>query len=439
MALTSPSPQPVPPPVGVTRPAPAKRPGPVGEPSSSSIREPEPTPKSAPIHDAETPQVEDARANGPLRVALDLRETAMPASCYLDGLLHGFEAIDAPIQFTLIGPEREVPGGLQVERWIDAPKDGRALRRTNRRPKRGPLDPGDVDLVHSLGAAVPPIHAPRYLLTLHDLPESAVSGFGARWLRRWKLGRSLRRNVRLVTTSGQPRDVLETLLPRHGEAIWMIHSGPGDVRACLRRPGRNGRGRETETSADVRTKRWFLTTSGAGKSANMEFLISAMALWYRKRIEAPRLIWAGGEGEEIDVRWSRIPARARHHIRVMPVASDEARDQLFDEAIAFIIPDLEPKHAYDALEAMNRGVPVLCARRRPFTDLLGQAPLWFDPRDSSTLWRALDGLLDDRTLRPDVVARGLREAARYDWCETAEMTLGAYRQLMRTFPGAAGK
>jgi glycosyltransferase involved in cell wall biosynthesis len=268
---------------------------------------------------------------------------------------------------------------------------------------------------------------PRYLLTIHDLEASMGPGWTTRFIHRWGLRRATGRNLRLIATSAKARDALDMLSPRLRESIWMIHSGPGNVRAF---PA------SARASASVAHKRWFLTTSEGGRAENMNFLIAAMALWYRKRPDAPRLIWAGDASSEMQDRWTRIPARARHHIRVMPVESEEMRDQLFGEAIALIIPDLEPAHAYDALEAMSRGVPVMCARRRPFTDLLGQAPLWFDPRDSSTLWRALDALLDDATLRPEVVRRGLREAARYDWRDTAEMTLGAYRQLMRTFPGS---
>lgn len=364
---------------------------------------------------------------GTLHVAIDARTDGRPSSAaYLDGLVAGLGAIGAPVRLTVIGRERELPRGARIERWIDTDQDagGGAVL----------LHASGIDLVHAIGSRAPGIRARRYLLTVHDLhelapPRGVAWGLGKglhRQFQKIDLHRAVRRNSRIIVTSAKARDELEALAPRLRDAVWMIHSGAG-------RPREDGRAGEAPPSA--RARRWFLTTSGTGKAENMDFLIAAMALWYRRRPEAPRLIWAGGGADETEARWARIPARARRHIRVMTDVSAETREQLFDEALGMVLPDLEPTHAYDALEAMRRGVPVMCARRRPFTDLLGQAPLWFDPRDSSTLWRSLDALLDDPVLQIDAAHRSRREAERYDWRETAEMTLGAYRQLMRTFPG----
>lgn len=370
--------------------------------------------------------------SGVLHVAVDARTSERPSSeAYLEGLVAGLTAIRAPVKLTLIGRERELARGARIERWIDADADmdGSSML----------LHASGIDLVHAIGSRAPGVRARRYLLTVHDVGDLMPAARAASWdvgrgvrrqMQKFDLGRAVRRNARIVVTSAKAKDELEAETPRLREAIWMIHSGPG-------RPGWSGALAAAQAPrADAgRAKRWFLTTGGTTKPENMDFLIAAMALWYRRRPEAPRLVWAGGGEAETEERWARIPARARRHIRVMTALTAETREQLFDEALGMVLPDLEPTHAYDALEAMRRGVPVMCARRRPFTDLLGQAPLWFDPRDSSTLWRSLDALLDDPVLYADAAHRSRREAERYDWRETAEMTLGAYRQLMRTFPG----
>jgi len=58
---------------------------------------------------------------------------------------------------------------------------------------------------------------------------------------------------------------------------------------------------------------------------------------------------------------------------------------------------------------------------------VGDAGLMVPPTDANALGEALLRLLNDADLRAEMRERGLRQAGRFSWRETAERTLAAYR------------
>ena len=133
-------------------------------------------------------------------------------------------------------------------------------------------------------------------------------------------------------------------------------------------------------------------------------------------------------------RTLRLPAHARDKIILEPYADDARIESLYAGAAALVFPSLDEGFGLPPLEAMARGVPVLCSRRRPMLNFLGAAPIWFDPEDSSTLWRALDQITDDPTTAAEAAQRGLAQAAKFSWAICAKETLEAYRQTINPDP-----
>ncbi len=79
---------------------------------------------------------------------------------------------------------------------------------------------------------------------------------------------------------------------------------------------------------------------------------------------------------------------------------------------------------------MSCGAPVLTGNLTSLPEVVGDAGLTVDPFDTDALAEALARLIDDDALRATLSERGLRRARRFDWRETARMTLQVYRSVM---------
>ena len=90
------------------------------------------------------------------------------------------------------------------------------------------------------------------------------------------------------------------------------------------------------------------------------------------------------------------------------------------------------------LEAMACGTPVICANGSSLPEVVGDpsagsgqaAAIQVDPLDVDALAATIGRVLGDEALAEELRGRGLRQAARFTWTQTAQQTLAVYRSQM---------
>jgi glycosyltransferase involved in cell wall biosynthesis len=75
----------------------------------------------------------------------------------------------------------------------------------------------------------------------------------------------------------------------------------------------------------------------------------------------------------------RYALRHPQRFRFLPYVDDEELMRLYREAFCFLYPTLNEGFGYPPLEAMSQGTPVLASATGPLPEVLGDAPLYFDP------------------------------------------------------------
>ena len=111
----------------------------------------------------------------------------------------------------------------------------------------------------------------------------------------------------------------------------------------------------------------------------------------------------------------------------------EARDlpALYQGAAMFVFPSLHEGFGLPIHEAMASGIPVITSNRDTLPEVAGEAALYIDPLDEDDIVRTILRLLEDTTLREQLIKKGVQQARRFSWRETAEKTVEVYRELQR--------
>ncbi|MBI1785337.1 glycosyltransferase family 4 protein [Candidatus Sumerlaeota bacterium] len=377
-----------------------------------------------------TPHPAAAPPNSPLRVALDLRLINHSGiGSYLAGLLSGFAEIQAPVQWTFIGPKCEIPASLEVAEWIEF--NGRLYGADEfwHYPKTP-----NVDLIHYPHYNLPLVTPARRVVTVYDLFHLRYGTFAKRLYQRLFMTRLAWSDALVAAISEKTADEIRAASSIAPERIHVIPLGAGRPYVKAKTPRRP----QPLKLADGRTINppWLMALGIDKPHKNIDFLIAAAAMWYLRRGEGPPLIWMGPAAEELQKRILSIPAYSRQSIFIEPYSSSERVEELYAGAMGLVFPSLDEGFGLPPLEAMARGVPVLCSRRKPMTDILGDAPIWFDPDDSATLWRALDMLVDNPDVRKAASDQGKRQAEKYGWARTARETLALYQEAIQSKPSA---
>jgi glycosyltransferase involved in cell wall biosynthesis len=86
------------------------------------------------------------------------------------------------------------------------------------------------------------------------------------------------------------------------------------------------------------------------------------------------------------------------------------------------------------LEAMASSLPIACSNRDPMPEVLGDAGLYFDPEQPSSLAEILLRLMKDHELRRWSAEKGYQRSKDYSWNRCANETFSFLSQVARDFP-----
>jgi glycosyltransferase-like protein len=180
----------------------------------------------------------------------------------------------------------------------------------------------------------------------------------------------------------------------------------------------------------------FLAIGGIEERKNTIRILQAFQIL---RLQHPSavLVIAGGasllDHDAYQARFAGVLAHsgtaARAVIRTGPLRQ-KLMPALYRAATSLVFPSTKEGFGLVVLEAMASGVPVVASRIAPFTEYLGNDEVeWCDPFDAASIAAAMACSLEPAR-RPQLIARGLRIAARHDWNSTARAHLPTYELLL---------
>jgi alpha-1,3-rhamnosyl/mannosyltransferase len=167
---------------------------------------------------------------------------------------------------------------------------------------------------------------------------------------------------------------------------------------------------------------------------NLVRLVEAWGIANRKsQITNHRLVIAGAW----DVCYPEARQRAAalglaDKIVFLGPAAEAELPALYAGATLFVFPSLYEGFGLPVLEAMACGTPVVCSNTSSLPEVAGDAAILVDPLDVDVLAAAIGRALGDVTLRVQMRDKGLTQAARFSWAQTALRTLEIYRQAAQS-------
>jgi len=153
----------------------------------------------------------------------------------------------------------------------------------------------------------------------------------------------------------------------------------------------------------------------------------------QQRIAMP-LVVPGGVWDASYIREVRkVLAREGCEERVRFLGYVPHRDMplLMGNATCFLFPSLLEACGNVLLEALACGTPILCCRRRPMTDICGEAAVYFDGENPADIAAQILAVVDDAPLREALGRRGPLRAARFSWDRGAKIVHGFFEQVRR--------
>lgn len=118
----------------------------------------------------------------------------------------------------------------------------------------------------------------------------------------------------------------------------------------------------------------------------------------------------------------------QEHVTFTGYLDDPSLVELLNGAEALVFPSLWEGFGLPAVEAMCCGVPVLASRRGSLPEIVGDAGLFFEPEDPSSIAECLTHFLDDPVLRSKLAEASLNRGRRFSWDRAAELAEASFER-----------
>jgi glycosyltransferase involved in cell wall biosynthesis len=105
---------------------------------------------------------------------------------------------------------------------------------------------------------------------------------------------------------------------------------------------------------------------------------------------------------------------------------------LYQNALCFVFPSLYEGFGLPILEAFHCECPVLCSNSSSLPEVAGDAAIYFNPNDESSIYNTVDGFVNSPETGKNLIQKGLLRLNEYSWEKTAKMTRDLYHQILQS-------
>lgn len=315
----------------------------------------------------------------------------------------------------------DLPGiAVRRSRWDTQPP----LRRIIWEQFVQPWQLGAFDLYHALAFVAPLVLPVPMVVTVYDLsflhyPQALTPA--RRTYLHLLTGLTCRRARRVICIShSTARDVIESLgIPP--EKVDVAPAGHDPTRFRPLPPDDVA----TFRQAKGLPARFWLFVGTLEPRKNLPTLLHAYAaLPARQR---PPLLLGGGKGWAYDNIFAAIEQLGlADSVRWLGFLPADELPYWYNCAEVFVYPSVFEGFGLPVLEAMACGTPVVVAEASSLPEVVGEAGLCVPPHDVDAWANALHRVVDDADWRAQASQRGLAQASRYTWQETARQTIRSY-------------
>lgn len=103
--------------------------------------------------------------------------------------------------------------------------------------------------------------------------------------------------------------------------------------------------------------------------------------------------------------------------------------KIYNLATVYCQPSFYEGFGLPVIEAQACGIPVIASKTQALVEIAGDSCMFFDPYNEKEIVYTIKGVLNNNTLRVDLIEKGLLNTHKYSWKASAQKTLLAYKNI----------
>ena len=171
-------------------------------------------------------------------------------------------------------------------------------------------------------------------------------------------------------------------------------------------------------------KKYILFVGTLQPRKNISKLIEAYSLLPDKLKDEYKLVVVGKKGWLYeDILDSPKKFDVRDNVLFLDYVTDNDLPQFYKNATVFVLPSLYEGFGLPVLEAMSYDCPVIASNVSSLPEAGGDACLYFDPTDAKDIKEKIEKVLQDSSLRQEMIEKGREHFKKFTWEKAAKEVL----------------
>lgn len=169
-------------------------------------------------------------------------------------------------------------------------------------------------------------------------------------------------------------------------------------------------------------KEYFFYAGSIHPRKNLVHLLKAYSVFKKRQQSGMKLVLTGRLAWKYESFLKDLQSyKYRDDVIMTGYSTDEELVRLMGSAYALVYPSYWEGFGLPILEAMRSDVPVITSGNSPMQEIAKEAALYFDPQDFSSIAEKMMLIYKDEKLRRELIEKGRRIQAEYDWDKTARL------------------
>lgn len=271
----------------------------------------------------------------------------------------------------------------------------------------------------------------RKILTIHDLSFLVFPEFFSErknvWHRMLNVKKQILSADKIIAISKNTKNDIIKFYGVPEDKISVVYSGVGGEFTVLDK--KDGKLEEIRIKYAL-PERFILNIGTIEPRKNIVGLVKAFDLAVQSgKLSDCHLVIVGSKGWKNKEIYEAISlAKNRDKIKVIGYINKSERVYFYNLAEIFCYPSFYEGFGLPVLEAMASGVPVITSAVSSLPEVAGNAALYIDPNDISTIAVAMGQLAANNELKSLMIKNGLVQAKKFNWDTTAAEYLKIFKQ-----------
>lgn len=167
--------------------------------------------------------------------------------------------------------------------------------------------------------------------------------------------------------------------------------------------------------------KFLLYVGSIRRHKNIKALLDAFDN-FRQKNEGISLVMVGRSSQGIDIKRDGV-------VYLGELANDNEVAAIYNIASCLLNLSLYEGFGLTILEAQRCGLPIVCSDIPAHKEIAGEGAIFVNPSYIDQIYENLYNVLFDNDLRRALISKGLENAKRFDWHNTASNTVETYRKI----------